>query len=212
MDVVKNIFLFFSCIILCCSSVLAHNPEISTTVIANNGDQNWIVKVTTALTALEHEINVKYGEDAFNSPEEFNELVIKHLLDEIELLVNNKKVTLVNGMVNLGHETSVTFFTDKFPLVIKEIEFTNSAFSNIYKNRGVLFFLIEGFAKAKFDLRNKNNHQVKLKGVNGTFTLDSNLEEEEEEEEETIFYIIIGIISMLILLLLVKLSKNKEPL
>lgn len=51
-----------------------------------------------------------YGRDSYPTTEAFNKLVLNHLRDNIDIVLEDgEKVSLQNGHVKLGHETNVVF-------------------------------------------------------------------------------------------------------
>jgi hypothetical protein len=160
--IVSTLFLSFT------SAV--HQPEISSTMLVEREDGAWVLQVRAALTAFEYEVHTHYGKDAYTTPEEFNALVIRHLTENISISINGKEaVSLQNGKVKLGHETTAAFEVDGIPKTIKKVSVFNSSFKDIHDNQSMLMILKKGFKKQRFSLNNKNEHTAQLKASKNQF-------------------------------------------
>jgi len=147
---------------LCSLSLKAHQPDLSSTVLVEKENNEWIIQIRAALTAFEYEIKTNYGASAYSSPEEFQELVLDHLKNNMAIMFDNNEVALHNGMVMLGHETSAVFQVDEIPDIFHSISVMNSSFSDISRNKGALIILKEGYSKDQFVLNNDNDHTIEL--------------------------------------------------
>ena len=158
---------------LCTSlGVQAHQPDLSSTMLVSQGENKWVLQVRAALTAFEYEIENHYGKGSYTSPEEFQGLAIKHLQGNISILFNDiNAVKLKNGLVKLGHETSVTFEVDGAPESLQSLVVKNSSFSNLSRNQSALIVLKEGFSNDQFTLNNNNDHTVELQVKDAKFEL-----------------------------------------
>ena len=56
------------------SVLLAHQPDISSTILAQQKDKSWILQIRSPLSSFEYEIKNKYGSNSFANPEEFKDL------------------------------------------------------------------------------------------------------------------------------------------
>lgn len=153
----------------------AHQPDISTTMLAQQADDSWILQVSTALTAFEYEVHSQFGKDSYKTPEEFNQLVIRHLEENISIeLEELGKLVLKNGFVKLGHETHVVFQVSGMTENFNSISIKNSSFKNIHNNQSALIFLKKDLEKKQFILNDKNNHTIHLKAINKTLEIQPN--------------------------------------
>jgi hypothetical protein len=147
-------------------AAIAHQPDISTMVLAEQEDGSWILQVSAALTAYEYEINTAYGKDAFKTPDEFKKLVLRHLTEHISFRFGKQtKVVLSKGVVKLGHETNVIFQVSGVPKNMKNCTVKNTCFKNIYDNKCALIILKKGYPKKQFILNNKNAHTIYFKNM-----------------------------------------------
>ncbi len=159
---INRIFIMLSA--LCISwGVQAHQPDLSSTLLVEQGENIWVLQVRAALTAFEYEIEQHFGEDSYATPEEFQGLVIKHIEENTFIKFNNTDgIVLQNGWVKLGHETSVTFEVVGTPETIQSLKVKNSSFSQISRNQSALMVVKKGFSKNQFTLNNNNQHTVEL--------------------------------------------------
>lgn len=147
-----------------------HDPVYSTTILIEQGDGSWVLQVYSALTAFEHEVHTNYGKDSYKTPEEFNTLVIQHLIKNLSIKINSKHaVRLEKGYVKLGHETTAVFEVAGIPKKLTNILFSNSSFKDIHDNQNTLIILKKGFKKQHFILNDSNGHSVKLKTSKNKF-------------------------------------------
>jgi hypothetical protein len=204
----KRLKIFFIILLVFFSSRLeGHNPELSSIVLVDKGDNEWVLQIQAALTGFEYAITEKYGEGSFDSPEEFMELVIDHLTENVSIKMNDEDVILKNGSVKLGHETAVAFNLESVPNNIEKIEVINTSFASIYRNKSALFVLKEGIAKSQFPLEKSNNHSVKIKLQENSFVLDN--EKEAIQESNSMFiYLLLALIGLSMVFLIVKLIKT----
>ena len=76
-------------------STYAHQPDLSSTILAEKGENEWILQIRAALTAFEYEVEARYGESAYTTPEEFRELVAKYLREELLVRFNGDQATVL---------------------------------------------------------------------------------------------------------------------
>lgn len=94
----------------------AHQPAISTVILAEKSDQSWILQIRSPLNSFEYVIKQNYGENSFASADEFKDLVINYLKENISIRFNgNYELLLQKGTVKLGHETNVFFQVTEVP-------------------------------------------------------------------------------------------------
>lgn len=161
--------------LLCLSwSASAHQPDLSSTILAEKGQNEWVVQIRGALTAFEYEVEAEFGESAYATPEEFRELVIEHLQDKLQIRFNDgTTAALDNGMVKLGHETTVTFELNTVPDDVQSVMVRNAGFNNVARSQSVLYIVKEGFEKKQFILNDLNGHTAELEVENGKFVVAS---------------------------------------
>lgn len=152
--------------------VNAHSPDLSSTILSKQGENKWILQVRAALTAYEYEVHLHFGVETYSTPEEFQELVLQHVKENLSIQFgDNQKVILKNGIVKLGHETNAIFEVVGVPEYFHNIIFTNSSFKNISRNQSALIIFKEGLDKKQFTLNNANQHTANLGIKEGAFVL-----------------------------------------
>ncbi|MFK7809203.1 MAG: hypothetical protein AB8F74_15475 [Saprospiraceae bacterium] len=155
-------------------NLLAHSPDVSTTLLSEQENGKWVLQVKAALTAFEYEVATAFPEIKYQSPEEFKSLVIRHLQNNVSIVVDGNKTAEINKpFVKLGHETNVVFELTDMPKDFISIDFRNSSFKNINKNQSALIILKKGFAKNQFVLNKVNSHTAKLVIKNNSFVIST---------------------------------------
>lgn len=141
----------------------AHQPDVSTTMLVEKENNTWVLQISASLTAFQQEIRTHFAETPYKTPEEFQQMVITHIKNNLEISFNGgNKITLGKGFVKLGHETKVVFEVVGVPLDMQSVVVKNSAFKDIFKNQSALVLLKNGFNKEHFVLNDANNHTLNL--------------------------------------------------
>jgi len=173
----KNQFLILILSLLSIA-VVGQKSDVSNTLLVEQKDGTWILKVRSLRSDFEFQIHHVYGEDSFDSDEKFQELVIDHLLNHLEIKVNGAKpLKLIKGIVKLGEETDVTFGIENMPETIENISVENSSFKDIDQYQSALFIIKKGYKNKLFMLDNRNDHRVLLDSTGYSF--ERNFEEEQ---------------------------------
>jgi hypothetical protein len=154
-------------------TAIAHQPDISSTMLIEQSPNTWVLQIRTALTAFEYEVKMKYGENAYKTPEEFKDLVLELIKNNMSIVFNKQKIELANGSVKLGHETSVVFEVIGTSEAIETISVSNRVFTDIHKNQSALLLIKKGVPKEHFVLNEKNEHTILLR-YNGSRFIDLN--------------------------------------
>lgn len=150
----------------------AHNPDVSTTMLVEKENNQWILQISASLTAFQQEIKTHFAE--YKTPEEFQEMVLEHIKNNLNITFNDgQTVSLVNGIVKLGHETKVVFEMLDVPSDIKSVIVKNAAFQDIHNSKSALVLLKEGFNKEHFTLNKSNNYTIKLLANEDEFVVES---------------------------------------
>ena len=177
-------------------TAIAHQPDISTTMLVEKEDGQWMVVLRASLTAFQHEVRYTYGEDSYKSPEAFHELVKAHLRKHVNIQFNSLPTCTFGQIdVKLGHETSVTMELIGAASNVSDLKVKNSAFMDIHKNQSALIVLKEGFLKSQFIMTNDNDHTIQLKAENNEFISIGN--EIDESINLSTSFMIIGTIGIL---------------
>lgn len=181
------------CLLLGYEAAYAHQPDLSSTMLVEQDDNEWILQVRSALTAFQYEIKDHFGDSAYATPEEFQGLVIEHIRENILIKFNDVNVSLDSGMVRLGHETNVVFKVSGTPKDIETLSVQNSSFSHVSRNQSALIVLKKGFEKDQFVLNVKNQHTVKLKVADTKFVLDAPISNKDEIKTVILLFGVIGL-------------------
>ena len=202
----KRIIIVFSFVFF---SILtkAHQSNISTTMLVEKENNVWILQVRASLTAFQQEIKTNFADTPYKTPEEFKEMVLIHLRNNLKIVLNGEHIILEKGFVKLGHETNVVFNVINMPTTIKNLKITNTAFQDIYKSESALVILKEGFTKERFMLNVKNKHSMLLNVDENKFV---NANTTETQYATSTFFIILTISLLLLVLFFSKLQKPQK--
>ncbi len=169
-------FLFILNLIAIPFLTVAHQPDISSTMLVENANGEWMLHIRASLTAFQQEIKTHYSEQPYTTPEEFMEQVLNHVQNNVLVSINGgDALTLSNGQVKLGHETSVFFQVHDIPDNLKSIAVTNTCFKDIHHNQSALYILKSGFDKKQFTLNEANHYSIKLAAQGNSFNLKENV-------------------------------------
>lgn len=152
-------------------SVKAHQADVSTTMLVEKEDNTWVLQISASLTAFQHEVQTHFSETPYQSPEEFQLLVLEHVKNNLRIRFNEMDISFGKGIVQLGHETKVVFEVFGIPRDIQTVQIKNTAFQDIHKNQSALILLKENFNKEHFVLNGANNHTLKLYVEGNTFKI-----------------------------------------
>jgi len=195
------IFIIFS------KFAFAHQPDLSTVIISATDKGQVLLQINSSLTAFQSEIKYINGEGAYQTPEEFQDLVIQHFNENFTIILNEKDtLTFHNPEVFLGHETKIVTEIKGVPKNIERIYLKNGIFKDIHNNQSTVIFYLEGFPqKQNYTLSNDNNQELSLKLKNGEW--------EDFDNNKTNLYLkgalfITILISMFSTLLLIRLNRN----
>lgn len=195
------------CSVLCISyQVKAHQPDLSSLILAEQAENKWVLQLRSALTAFEYVIEEQFGTSSYATPEEFQELVVNYVRDNVSILFNDANVAILqHGMVKLGHETNVIFQLEGTPAAIHSIAVENKSFSKIARNKGVLVVYKKGFLKDQFTLNDDNGHRIKLKVGEGKF------EELVQDQSSAQFIFILFAIVLIVLSIIFLVYQKSKP-
>lgn len=162
------------CLLLSTYFAHGHQPDISSTMLVEQENGHWLLQVRASLTAFQYEIRNHYGENSYDSPEKFKDLVVEHIMQNFVLTGNDKdSIQLQNGYVKLGHETNVVFEMMGMPKDLDRMAITHKSFSNIHRNQSILLVLKQGVAKDQFILNESNDHTALLTLKDNRFVIQS---------------------------------------
>ncbi|MBQ4915105.1 hypothetical protein J8L85_11695 [Maribacter sp. MMG018] len=180
---------------LLCFSILgfAHNPDASTLVLAEQKNNVWVLQINASLTAFQQEVRTHYADTPYKTPEEFQEMVLEHIKNNLHLFFNNgEQISLDKGVVKLGHETKVIFEVLNIPASLESVVVQNTIFKDISRNKSTFLLFKDGFEKSNFTLSQSNDHTVSLVVKENTF-----VEVVQQEATSSSKYVIIILIAVI---------------
>jgi len=204
----KKIIQYSLLLLFLCSStgLWAHQPNLSSTILMEKEDGQWIVQIRASLTAFEYEVAARFGQDAYKTAEEFKELVVRQIEQSLSVKFNEgESLKLNKPQVRLGHESSITFELEGKTENMNLIEVKNTSFEHISRNQAALVVLKKGFAKNQFMMNKENNHQLYLKAEDNKFeALDP------KAEKQTNVYALVLLLGILLTGIAIFLLVNKQ--
>ncbi|NOS93334.1 MAG: hypothetical protein HOP30_15555 [Cyclobacteriaceae bacterium] len=152
--------------------VQAHSPDLSTLMMyEQNGKSLLLIKAS--LIAFEGEVDYHFGKNAYKTPEEFMQLVIKHFQKTFLVIANGDTIQLINPQVQLGHEA--TLFAE---LQIKEKNIQSyfircTLFQDMPNNQCELILTTQDRPQQQYILYGGNNHEVTLKASRQAWIIET---------------------------------------
>ncbi|EOR95879.1 hypothetical protein ADIARSV_0941 [Arcticibacter svalbardensis MN12-7] len=148
---------FSALFLLCFKSVSAHNPDISSLMIYEQNGKT-ILLIKSSLTAFEGEVDYIYGKDAYKTPEEFRQLVIKLFKEKCSIEINGETIQFNNTQIQLGHETNLFSELVNIPKDINSLHLKNALFKDMSNNLCETILNLNGIPLKQYIL-NKDNQQ-----------------------------------------------------
>ncbi len=158
-------------LLLCANVVHAHQSELSNIMIFEQNGKN-LLMIKSAIAAFEGEVDYHYTKEAYKTPEEFMQLVIKRFVNTCFVIVNNDTIRLINPRVILGHETTVVAELAYMPQTIESYYVKNTFFKDMPSNQCELILTTTGLPQKQFILENANNQEVLLSLENGKWIVE----------------------------------------
>jgi len=153
------LLLFFSGI----STLQAHQADVSTTMLVERESGQWVLQVSASLSAFQYEVETNFPEEVYTSPEGFQRLVERLMLDNLRIEFNGGTPARLEAVsVKLGHETQALFTVNNVPEKMEEVLVHNGAFRDIHRNQSALLLLKQGYENKQFILNEDNDHTVSL--------------------------------------------------
>ncbi|MCX6262929.1 MAG: hypothetical protein NTZ47_00095 [Bacteroidetes bacterium] len=165
----KSIYLIL--LLLCVKVVQAHEPQLSSLMIYDQNGKSLLL-IKSSLTAFEGEIDYHYNKTAYRTPDEFNQLIIKHFDKNCFVIINDDTVKLINPYVILGHETTMFAELLNPPKKITSVYVRNTFFKDMHNNMCELILTTKGLPQQQYILKNDNQQEVKLRVENEKWVVD----------------------------------------
>ncbi|MEO0473471.1 MAG: DUF6702 family protein [Bacteroidota bacterium] len=195
------------CLLLGYGITQAHQTELSSTILSEQGENKWVLQIRASLTAFEYEIEHHFGANAYSTPEEFKMLVSKYVQEHTSILFNGTEYgELKEVAVRLGHETRVVFQVLAKPATIHTLEVKNNSFQDVARNQNALLVVRKGFSKQQFSLNEENDHRISLKVGQSCF---EQLGRDESQPFRLI--LLVGLIVILLTGILLAYQKRQRP-
>ncbi len=150
----------------------AHSPDLSSVMIyEQNGKLLLLIK--GSLTAFEGEVDYHFKKNAYKTPEEFVQLVIKHFGNNCLVIINNDTIKFINPQVQLGHETTLFAELKNVPQEIQSCYVKNTLFKDTPNHQSELVITAKGLPQKQYILYNGNNYEVRLSVENKIWVIDN---------------------------------------
>ena len=198
--------LFIFCLMLTSKILFAHNPDLSNIIISKTDSGQIILQINSSLTAFQQEVIYLNGEGAYQSPEDFQNLVLNHFNATFSIIVNERDtLQFKNPKVFLGHETKLVAEIIGLPETVTTIHLKNELFKDVHNNQSVVIFLLDDFPKEKYTLNKTNTHQIAIELKDGKWN-----ELEIENTDSYFKYLEYAAIPAIVLLLFYVVRKRKN--
>ena len=159
-------YLSLAMLLFCFRAGWAHQPDLSSLMIYEQNGKS-ILLIKSSLTAFEQEIIYLYGKDSYKTPQEFQQLVIKHFQKNCLITINDETIQFASPQVILGHETTVVAELSNRPKTIKSVYLKNTMFKDMPNNICEVILTLNNLPQKQFILGSNLYLDAKLKVENG---------------------------------------------
>lgn len=198
-------------LILAGNLTFAHQIDLSTVIFSKTDDGKIVMQLTSSLTAFQGEVRYHNSEDAYKTPEEFQQLVIDHFNKTFSMTINGEtELKFINPIVLLGHETKLVAEVIGVPENINSVELKNEVFKDINNNQTVVIFSLTGFpANQNFVLNNDNNQTLSASLQNGSWV---KVDKSDTESTFDLKYLSLLLIPTLLVLVFLRNKQKNDSL
>ena len=151
--------------------LFAHSPDLSSMMIYEQNGK-YFLAIKSSLTAFEGEIDYHFKENAYKTPEDFQQLVSQHFQKNCLLIINNDTIKFINPTVVLGHETTVFAELLNVPDKFNSLYVRNTVFKDMPNNMCELILTLKGLPQKQYILTNENKQEVKLSVENDNWEVE----------------------------------------
>ncbi|MBN8823043.1 MULTISPECIES: LPXTG cell wall anchor domain-containing protein [unclassified Spirosoma] len=144
----------------------AHNPQISTIVLAQNRAGQWNVLIGSSLSAFQYALQTKglLKESDTLQAAAFQKMILEHLRENIQIRANGHgPIELKRGMVILNHQTDVRFDLSGMPQQLQTITIRQGSFASLRNHYCILKIFPDGGSVRSFILQESNDFMISLK-------------------------------------------------
>ena len=144
-------------LILLGNNASAHNPQVSTISIIQNENNKWSVFITAPLYTCQSTIHENYPNIKIDSSNVFetHKLVLK-LVNENLMINKDSNVKLINGKIQLAHETTLYFDIQSDKAEFNPSELSFKAFSKLANHFTLLKIVPNKGQQITYILNNDN--------------------------------------------------------
>ncbi|MDX2069517.1 MAG: hypothetical protein SFV55_13905 [Haliscomenobacter sp.] len=159
-------------ILIFIASVLhAHSPDLSNLMIYEQNGKCFLL-MKSSLTAFEGEVDFHFKKNAYKTPEEFEQLVIKHFKRNCFVVINRDTIKLSNTQVKLGHETTLFAELKNPPQKIESCYIRNTFFKDMPSNQCELVLTTKDLPQKQFIFNKENKQEVNLRVENNQWVVE----------------------------------------
>ena len=187
----------------------AHEPDLSNLMIYEQNGKCFIV-IKSSLTAFEGEVDYLFGKNAYKSPEEFQQLVIKHFQNNCLVIINDERITFKNLKVILGHETTLFAELSNTPSKVNSIYVRNTLFKDMPSNMCEIILMFKGLDQKQYILSKGNEHEVKLTIENNKWKVVKAMDWSHKNPTLVFGLVFFLVVSAIIMIVIRKNKKNTQ--
>lgn len=199
-------FISLLVVVVCFQTALAHQPDLSSLMIYEQNGKS-ILLIKSSLTAFEGEVDYIFGKNSYKTPQEFQELLVKHFQKNCFVVINKDTIKFVNHQVILGHETSLFAELSNRPQTMESLYIKNTIFKDIPNNLCEVILSIKDLPQKQLLLGDDLQHEATLQVENGSWTIKDT---RDHFYQYPIFMLTGGLLILAIIALIIILLKRKK--
>ncbi|MEQ6166142.1 hypothetical protein AAOE16_03015 [Ekhidna sp. MALMAid0563] len=159
-NLIKSIILIAAW--LSATATEAHQPNISSVMLIEQESGTWTVQFNAGILGFQYAVEEEHGKGSYSTVEKFNQLLLAHLRENMEILINSEKVELTKGIVKLGHAATVIFELSEAPEELNQVFVKNEAFKAINNSQSIFSIVKQGLDRDQFILSSENDFQTEV--------------------------------------------------
>lgn len=149
----------------------AHSPDLSNLMIYEQNGKCFLL-IKSSLTAFAGEVDFHFKKNAYKTPEEFEQLVLKLFKRNCFVVINRDTVELSSAQVKLGHETTLFAELINPPKKIESYYIRNTFFKDMPSNQCELVLTTKDLPQKQFIFNSGNNQEVNLRVENKQWVVE----------------------------------------
>lgn len=191
----------------------AHGSDASTMILVEQEDNTWSLHLNASIEAFRKEIKFHFSDTPYTSKEMFRKQVLEYIKSTLKISVNNEgQLSLENGFVKLGHDTTVFFNKLNIPENLTGLKVDGGIFRDIYGSNLKLLILKKGVNKNPLVLNKRNNYTADLLLNGQKFELVAKKQKASNFSSTSILLGIIGLLSIVSFVFYRKTMRNNVDL